>query len=92
MEINEAPHQPCLTELSEDQENEPVTQIIVLKAKKKKKKIQEAQIWTGFTEEASSFQDGQVSLTIANNNNILTLHLTLHDITINIYLCSFTYL
>lgn len=89
MEINEAPHQPCLTELSEDQENEPVTQIIVLKAKKK---IQEAQIWTGFTEEASSFQDGQVSLTIANNNNILTLHLTLHDITINIYLCSFTYL
>ena len=90
MEINEAPHQPCLTELSEDRENEPVTQTIVLKAKKKKKKIQEAQIWTGFTEEASSFQDGQVSLTIANNNNILTLHL--HDITINIYLCSFTYL
>ena len=38
MEINEVPHQPCLTELSEYQGNEPVTQITVLKAKKKKKK------------------------------------------------------
>ena len=37
MEINEVPHQPCLTELSEYQGNEPVTQITVLKAKKKKK-------------------------------------------------------
>ena len=66
MEENEVPHQPCLTELSEDQGNEPVTQIIVLKAKKK---IREAQIWTDFTEEVASFQDGQDSLTIANNNN-----------------------
>lgn len=38
MEKDEVLHQPCLTELSEDQRNEPVTQIIVLKAKKKKKK------------------------------------------------------
>ena len=37
MEKDEVLHQPCLTELSEDQRNEPVTQIIVLKAKKKKK-------------------------------------------------------
>ena len=77
MEINEVPHQPCLTELSEYQGNEPVTQITVLKAKKKKK-IQEAQIWTDFTEEAASFQDGQVSLTIANNNNNKHLPVLIH--------------
>ena len=45
---------------------------------KKKKKIQEAQIWTDFTEEAAFFQDGQVSLTIANNNNNKHLRVLIH--------------
>ena len=46
---------------------------------KKKKKIQEAQIRTDFTEEAASFQDGQVSLTIANNNNNKHLLVLIHS-------------
>lgn len=79
MEIDDAPHHPCVTQLPDYQGNKPATQITVLKAKHKRMgAIQEAQIRTDFMEEVTSSQDGQASLTLTNDNNDQRLLVLIH--------------